>query len=159
MDHHPNSLDRQSGSPAEKERVEKKQDESRELREASKEFVEGVAEVVEGSESNEVSESTGEDKKKGPQGTFPVKGGSKVQIHLQPLVIPGIEVMQIQIATAVHKEIAVLEKQAAKVSDNPFALSGVVGKIRELKYILANLTHVTFETLKSWWMRFVKKSS
>ncbi len=159
MDNHPNSLERQSGSPAEREKVEKKQDVSRELREASKEFVEGVAEVVEGAESGEVSEATGEDKKKGPQGGFPVKGGAGIQVQLKQLVIPGIEVMQIQIATAVHKEIAVLEKEAAKVSDNPFALSGVVGKIRELKYIVANLTHVTFETLKSWWMRFVNKSS
>ncbi len=158
MDNKPNNLERQHVSPSEKH-IEKKQDESREVRETSKEFVEGVSEVVESVESGEVAEKTREDKKKGPQGQFPQKGGTKVQVQLPPLFIPRIEVMQIQIATAIKKEIAVLEKEAERVSDNPFALSSVVGKIRELRNMLSDLTHVTFETLKSWWMKFVKKSS
>ena len=148
--------ERQKTSPAEK--IEKKQDDSRELRETSREFVEGVSEVVESVESSEISEKTGEDKKKGPQGQFPQKGGGQVQVTLQKLILPRIEVMQIQIATAIKKEIVVLEKEAKKVVDNPFALTAVVAKIRQLRDILGNLTHATFETLKGWWMQFVKKS-
>lgn len=141
------------------EKIKKKQEESREVRETSKEFVEGVSEVVESVETGEVAETAGEDKKKGPQGKFPTKGGTATQVKIEPLVLPRIEVMQIQIATAIKKEIAVLEKEAERVSNNPFALNSVVGKIRTLKDMLADLTHVTFETLKGWWMKFVKKSS
>jgi hypothetical protein len=159
MDHQRNSLESQNNVPAEKEKVEKRQDQSRELQEASKEFIEGVAEVVEDVESNEIAESTSEDKKKGPQGQFPAKSGAKVQIQLPPLIIPRIEVMQIQIATAIKKEIAVLEKEAVRVSNNPFALTGVVLKIRQLKDILANLIHAPLDTLKGWWMKYVNKSS
>ncbi len=154
------SPEHQERGPAEK--VEKKQDESRELREQSHEVGEGIAEVVEGvesAESAEVSETTGEDKKKGPQGKIPQTGGKKIAFDLKPIDFPKIEVMQIQIATAIKKEIAVLEQEAARVSDKPFELSVVVGKIRELKDMLSNLTHVTIETIKGWWMKFVKKSS
>ncbi len=96
-----NNPERQERGPAEK--IEKKQDESRELREASKEFVEGVSEVVESVETGEVAEELGEDKKKGPSGKFP-SGGGGTQVKIEPLVIPRIEVMQIQIATAIKKE-------------------------------------------------------
>ena len=150
------SPERQHAPSAEK--IEKKQDDSRELRETSREFVEGVSEVVESVESSEIAEKTAEDKKKGPQGQFPQKGGGQVQVTLQKLILPRIEVMQIQIATAIKKEIVILEKEAKKVMDNPFAFTVVIGKIRNLRHILAELTHVTFETLKGWWMQFVKKS-
>ncbi len=159
MDKNQNNIERQHAGPAEKEKVEKKREDSRELREASKEFVEGVSELVENVETSEVSEKTSEDKKKGPQGDqLPIKRGG-IKVQLPPLILPKIEIMQIQIATAIKREIMVLEKEAVRVSDNPFALTTVVGKIRTLKDILANLTHVTFETLKGWWMKFVKKSS
>ncbi len=154
----PNTIERPGGGSPEREKPEKKREESREVRETSKEFVEGVSEVVESVETGEVSEKTGEDKKKGPQGKFPSGGGAaQTKVQLQPLSLPRIEVMQIQIATAIKKEIAVLEKEAVRVSDKPFALSEVVGKIRDLRNILSNLTHLTFEALKGLWMKFVKK--
>jgi len=159
MDNSRNNIEHQSTTPAEKEKIEKKQEGSREVRETSKEFVEGVSEVVEGVESDEVGEKIGEGKKKGPQAQFPQKDGKKKSFQLQPLILPRIEVMQIQIATAIKKEIAVLKEEAKHVKDKPFELNAVVGKIRDLRNILANLTHVTFETLKNWWMKFVNKSS
>ena len=153
-----NNIERQSYTPAEK--PEMKQEDHRALRETSKEFVDGVSELVDSVESGEVAEHIGEDKKKGPQGGFPVIGaGATIKAALKPLVLPGIELMQIQIGTAIKKEILVLEKMAEKVADKPFALTGIVAKIRELNYILHNLAHATFETIKGWWMKFVHKSS
>lgn len=158
MDQNSNNIESQRPTPT--ERPEKKQEDSRALREASKEFEEGVSELVENVENSEVAERTGEDKKKGPQGKFPMKGGgAAIKAAIKPLVLPGIELMQIQIATAIKKEIIVLEKMAERVKDKPFALTGIVAKIRELNYILHNLAHATFETLKGWWMKFVKNGS
>lgn len=156
-----NNIERVHTAPAEKEKVERKREEShaREVREASKEFIEGVSEVVESVETGEVAEKTREDKRKGPQGSFPATTGQQVKAQLKSLILPRIEVMQIQIATAINKEIAFYEKQADRVSDKPFELNMVVAKIRELKDILSSLTHVTLETLKGWWLKFVKKSS
>jgi len=141
------------------EKIEKKQDESRELRETSKEFVEGVSEVVESVETGEVAERTGEDKKKGPQGRFPVTGDRKqVKVDLQPIDYPRIEVMRIQIATEIKKEIVVLLREAVKVSNNPFALNAVIARIRDMKDVLSDLTHLTIEKLKDLWLKFVKRS-
>lgn len=151
-----NNVEQQRSVPVEK--PEKKQEENRELQKTSQEFVEGVAEVV---ENAEVSEGLGEDKKKGPQGQFPStkSGGSAIKTALKPLVFPGVELMQIQIATAIKREIVGLEKMAEKLADKPFALTGVVAKIRELNFILHSLAHATFDTLKNWWMKFVKNGS
>jgi len=155
-----NNIERLHTGPAGEEKVEKKQDEShaREVREASREFIEGVSEVVEGVETGEVAEKTGEDKKKGPQGRFPTTTGQQVKAQLKSLIIPRIEVMQIQIATAINKEIAFYAKEAERVSDKPFELNNVISKIRELRDILSSLTQVTFETLKNWWLKFVNRS-
>ena len=75
------------------------------------------------------------------------------------LVIPRIEVMQIQISTEIKTEIAGLEKEAMRVQDNPFALTMAVGKIRYLRDILSNLSHANFETIKALWMKYVRKSA
>lgn len=158
MDNQRNIIEHQGSSPAEKGKIEKKQDESRELREASKEFVEGVSEVVESAESGEIAEKTSEDKKAGPQGKFPTQAGRPVKLQPPSLVLPRIEVMQIQIAVAVKKEIAVL-MEAARVTKHPYELTGVLAKIRNLKDILSDLIHAPLETIKSLWMKFVKKSS
>jgi len=157
MDNLRGNIERQPTGPVEKEKIEKKQD-SKELQETSREFVEGVSEVVGDIESGEIAEKTGEDKKSGPQGQFPQKKDGKVQVEIKPLVLPTIEVMQIKIATAIKKEIVVLEQEAKKVEDNPYKFSETIGKIRNLRGILSELTHVTFETLKNWWMEFVNKA-
>ena len=155
MAQNPNTIEQQRTRPADK--PEQKKEDSSALREASKEFIEGVSEVVD--VSDEVAEGAGEDKKKGPQGQMPSKGGAAaIKAVLKPLVLPGIELMQIQIATAIKKEIVGLEKMASQLADKPFALTGVVAKIRELNYILHNLAHATLETLKGWWMKFVQKN-
>lgn len=155
VDNLSHSPERRESGPA--ERIEKKQEESRELRETSKEFVEGVSEVVESVEAGEVSERTGEDKKKGPQGRFPGKGVKQVKIDLEPIEFPKIEVMQIQIATEIKQEIALLIQEAKK-SNTPYELSGILAKIRGFKDILSELTHLTIEKLRDLWLKFVKKS-
>jgi hypothetical protein len=154
-----NSVEHQRTPSIEKRREEQKQQESREVKETSREFVEGVSEVVESVENAEVAERTGEDKRKGPAGGIPVKAAGNIQFKVPTLVLPRIEVMQIQISTEIKAEIAGLEKEAMRVQDNPFALTMAVGKIRYLRDILSNLSHATFETIKALWMKYVRKSS
>ena len=135
----------------------------KEIKEASKELIEGISEVVEGAESSEfvegdVSEKTREGKKKAP--VTGIKGSSAVRAE-DIAAPPTIEIMRIQISTQVKNEIRLLEKEAAKLLSgrakfNPSKLNGVVAKIRELKDILANLAYVTSETLKGLWNKYVK---
>jgi len=138
---------------------------NREIKEASKEFIEGVSEVVDSVENaevvdGEVSEGAGEDKKKGPQGSIK-KGQATTQVvtkdDSQP---PSIEIMQIQIATQIKNEIRSLEREMKILQSgsnfNPMKLNATVSRIRHLRDILSNLAHVTFDIVKGWWMDFVK---
>ena len=145
------------------EKPEKTKHGEKEIKETSQEFVEGVSEVVEGTAEfveGEVGEVAREGKKKAP--VTGIKGGGAIKTDSRG-VPPTIEIMRIQIATQVKNEIRILEKEAAKLMSagkfNPSKLNGVVAKIRELKDILANLAYATKETLKSWWMKFVKEIS
>ena len=139
---------------------------AKELQKTASEFEEGVSEVADLMNNAEVAEKAGEDKKKGPAGTFKT-GTAKTStqaIKPLPLKIPKIDTMQAQISKEIRKQIHALEHEAKKIMMNPtafspFKLNGLVGKIRELKYILANLAHATFETLKGWWMKFVRNIS
>lgn len=151
---------------AEKPNVSLKKPESKEIKETSKEFVEGVSEVVETTEAAEfaegnVSEKAGEDKKKVSGGSL--KRGTAVTGGAVAAMVdaPPIEMMQSQIAAMVKKEIRVLEKEAKKMMSNPgsfspFKLNGILTKIRQLKDILANLGYAAAETVKDWWLKFVK---
>lgn len=135
----------------------------KEIKETSKELIEGISEVVEGAESSEfvegdVSEKTREGKKKAP--VTGIKGASAAKT-IEKATPPTIEIMRIQISTQVKNEIRLLEKEAARmlsgrVKFNPSKLNGVVAKIRELKDILTNLAYVTSETLKGLWNKYVK---
>jgi len=143
---------------------ENKTPESKEIKEASKEFIEGVGEIVETAEGGEVTdgnvgENMGEDKKSGPQGSM--KGGAGGQAVVKKIVKePSIEIMQIQISTQIKHEIRVLEKEMKALQSgrhfNPMKLNLTVSKIRGLRDILANLAHVAAETVKTWWNEFVK---
>lgn len=142
----------------EKERI---RPESPKLRETSREFVEGVTEVVESVETGEIPEEVKEGKKIVPPGKVSTGGAAGAFLQPAPLVYPKIEVMQMQISQAVEKEIHNLEHEVKKITSSPaqfkpFVLNGIVAKIREFKDILANLTHVTLETLKGWWLKYVK---
>ena len=161
MDQKIRQVDHPVSTPETHEKKEGGKREHHKLRETSREFVEGVAEVV--GETGEVSEEVKEGKKVAP--TAGMGGGSDDDGGVAPKAVffPKIELMQGQIAKAIRHEIETLEKEARKMTSNPmefkpFALNGVVAKIRELKDILANLTHVTMETLKTWWLKYVKKA-
>jgi hypothetical protein len=136
----------------------------REIKEKSQEFIEGVSEVVEGVESvettGEVAEELGEGKKKAPSAGG--KGGTQgVQNLLEQISPPSIDIMRIQVATQIKNEIRILEKEVVRLmrsnaSFHPFKLNKVVSKIRELKDILSGLAYATAETIKGWWMKFVR---
>jgi len=146
------------------ERTEKIKHGEKEIKETSKGFVEGVSEVVEGSEvvefaTGEVAEKSGEGKNRAPAGGG--KASTNQAIQVKSSAPPTIEIMRIQVSTQVKNEIRLLEKEASKLLNspgnfNPFKLNGIVAKIRELKDILASMAYATAETIKGWWMKYVK---
>jgi hypothetical protein len=145
---------------------------NRDFLEASKDFLQNLSSVVEAGETSEisefiegeVSEATGEDKKKAPSGS-----GSKAATTLikknKAAVLPSIEIMQIQVSTKIEKEIRVLEREAAKLMSasganfSPHRLNSLIAKIRSLREILAGLVFSTAEAIKSLWMKYVKNVS
>lgn len=148
--------------PEQRQKVEQR--EAKELQSTAHEFRETITGVEAGIENAEVSEGVGEDRKKGPAvGMKTGAQGAQKKAAFQ-FKIPNIETMRHQIAREIKRQIRVLEHQAKKMSRNPakfspFVFAGVISKIRELKSLLANLANITFETLKGWWMKFVKNIS
>lgn len=140
---------------------------STELKEKAHELIEGVSEMAESSEVSEfidqkVSEKSTEGKKKASGVGFRTddkSGGKKIMGS-----IPRVEVMRIQIATKVKKEIIALEKEAKNILRSPgkmepFQLTLVVAKIRRLRELLASLAYATKETLMKLWEQYVKGTS
>ena len=112
--------------------------------------------------TGEITEGLKEGKKVAPTGGIPAKSAAAaVAVAAKKFAIPSIEIMQKQIALSIKKQIRTLEIEANKISRSrtsgfePFTLTGIVAKIRELKEILARLTQVTFEILKGWWLKYV----
>ena len=144
--------------------------ESGEVKEKSSEVGEGVGgvvESVEGAESVEVageniSEKVSEGKKRAPSGGIKSGGTAGSQaISDYDFAIPKVEIMRIQVATKVNKEIVELEREARKlikssVKFTPYKLNIVIKRIRALREILAELATATTETLKGWWLQFIK---
>lgn len=139
---------------------------AREIKETAEKFIEGVSEVVEGAEvaefaEGQVGEQIKEGKKKAPGAGVGGAAAKAGLFDISQIVLPTIEVMRTQVALQIKKEIHLLEKEAAKIMSSPgqfspFKLNGIVAKIRELKELLAHLAFATLETLKSWWLKFVK---
>lgn len=119
-------------------------------------------EVVEFAEGN-VSEDIGEGKNKASSGSLKSTGSqTQAASDLKKIVIPSLEIMRTQVSVQLKKEIYILEKEAFHIAKSrtkfsSYQLTVSVARIRELKDILANLAYVTVETLKNWWMRFVKE--
>lgn len=125
------------------------------------EGLEGIAEII--GEAPSENQNSGKNKASAGSLTKSSQGQQK-KAALKPIKIPTLEVMRVQIASQVNKEIKQLEKEATRMMMNPakfspFKLNSVIAKIRELKDILANLAFVTVETLKGWWMKFVGNGS
>lgn len=143
------------------ERVDQKALEKQEQHESPeiKEVVEGteISEFIDG----EVSEDLSEGKKKVSSGA-PKSGKAAIaDSSAADTSLPQLDVMRIQVATQVKKEIIDLEKQASQMMRNPtkfepFHLNQVVSRIRNLKDILANLAHSTTETVKMLWQKYIR---
>lgn len=138
---------------------------SQDVGKASKEFETGVSEVVEGVDMAEesdgnVSEEASGGKNKLGAGAYGRTQGDQAGKVRKPIIPPSVDIMRTQISVMVKKEIAVLQKEAAKVSGggsfDPEKLTLVVSKIRSLREILANLAYAGAEALKGWWMKYVK---
>lgn len=152
-------------SAQEKARVGSEQ--SREVLEASKSFIEGLSSIVEAGENSEISEFnegnvgevSGEGKNRAAGGA--AKGGA-AKARKKEVPEPSIEIMQIQVSTKIEKEIRILEKEAAKLMSagksnfSPHKLNAVIGRIRSLREILANLVFSTADSIKTLWIKYVK---
>ncbi len=151
-------LERSSSKPDKKEEGGEK-----DVKEASREFVEGVSEVVEDAESAEVvsgrvSEKASEDKSK-YSGAKKSGGDSATMTQTAPY--PELDVMVIQISTRIKKELTALEKERKKYMKpgrfNPSKLNEIMARIRELGDILAEVANSTAENIRDLWKRFVQK--
>jgi hypothetical protein len=156
--------------PQQKEAISQKGKESvkdqEKLAQTARELVSGVDELVENADimtSGEVSED-----KEGGKNIFAGGGGQATtqtsQARAKRLTLPSLEIMRKEVAVEIKKEIRTLEREAKRIMSNPkgfspFTLNSVVSKIRELKDILNQLAYATVETLKGWWMKFVKHVS
>ncbi len=134
------------------------------LKGTSKELLGELSDIVESAETSEQSESTegniGESVKEGKK-RFPSGGAASSQSKSQE---PSIDIMRIQVATKINKEIKILEKEAAKLMAGgsnfaPHDLNIVISKIRTLREMLANLAYATAETIRLWWMKHFKGAS
>jgi hypothetical protein len=165
----PGNIERRHESGPDKGGVEQRKGHeahSKEIKETSKGFMEGVSEVVEGVEAAEaaegnVAESAGEGKKRAPVVGIKTGGKQDGSVATAEKDAPSIEIMQIQVAIQIKNEIRVLEKEVVKLLKDPsglsaFKLNVVVSKIRNLKDILANLAYATAETIKELWGKFIK---
>lgn len=147
---------------------------SQEVKEKSRELAEGLSTVVEAGEGSEAAEAlvmgeVGEVSGEGKEGDSG-GGGATATAQTQTAVTgeavlppPKIEVMQIQIAIRVKKEITVLEKEMKRYRKgsnfNPHELTKVMAKIRHLREILARLAYEGAEVIKGWWLQYVKEKS
>ncbi len=153
-------------SLASKEQADKQAQKMENLEQTSEvaKGVEGTVEgAMEGLSNGEISEGLSEENKGKQAGAGTFTGGSKAAQALlaKQIKIPSVDVMQQQVEIEIKKQIHVLEKEASKIMMNPakfspFTLNGLVSKIRELKDILSMLAYATLETVKSWWLKYVR---
>lgn len=126
-----------------------------------------ISEQVEGKLENAEVMTTGEVSEDLKEGNSKYSGGGTAGIqtrqHAKPqqIQIPPLEVMRKEVAVEIEKQIHLLQQEAKQMMKNPhkftpFSLAGVVAKIRELKDILGQLAYATFDTLKTWWLKYVK---
>lgn len=74
--------------------------------------------------------------------------------------VPSERMMAIQVEKEIKKEIKYLHKKAMKMMRSPgevnhFEMTNLVGKIRELRKLLASLVKASVEGIKTLWLRFV----
>lgn len=153
-------------STPEVRRNEPESKEKQEIQKSAEGLAHSVEGIVEGAESGvessgEVAEKQSEDKSKGPAGQMKKSGGTAANPpKFKPVAYPKIEAMRYQVASAIKHEIHALEKEAKRLKNSgnfdPFKLNSVVGKIRSLKDLLAHLTYATLDTIKNWWLKYVK---
>ncbi len=151
------------GAPAQGPENKKESGQEQQISQTSEVLTENLAEVAE-IMSEIPSENQSEGKGKVSNGSLSSAKKSQVSgVAVKPFKIPSLEIMRIQISTQINKEIKMLEKEANMMmlnpaSFNPFKLNGIVSRIRDLKDILSNLAIATVETMKGWWIKFVKNN-
>lgn len=128
----------------------------------SRELFQGIEDVVEGAEGMEtgnIAEQTGEDRKK-TSGAYKSSSASAQVKTQKKNEEPTFEVMAIQVRTHLKQEIAVLQKEAKKYKSganfSPYKLSQIMGRIRRLREILAELVTAASTKVRQLWHEYVK---
>ncbi len=112
-----------------------------------------------GEVSEELAESR--DGKDGSLGSGAGKISKTAQLKIDLLKRgPQEKVMRAQVAREIEKEIDYLHSKAMRMLRSPSQLNysemnNLMSKIRELKGLLSDLAKVTYEGLKTLWLRFV----
>lgn len=164
-----NNKERLEAGTIQKPESPSRSEQEKRLNEATKQFVESLEGVVESAENQEVaefvegnvSETSREGKGKLGQGGQPA-GAATAASGATAVAIPSIEIMQVQVATKIQKEIRVLENEAKRLmaagggSFSPHQLTQSVAQIRNLREILAGLVYATADALKALWLKYVK---
>ena len=159
-----NSAERKIDQPDRSSAERAKEKDSKEIMEKAQPLGEGALDVVDVVESAEVSEKASEDKKKAPTGQIATGKGddSSAAAAVMTVVFPKVDVMRIQVATQIKKEIVALEKAAKRIRRSapgqfsPFQFNAITGRIRKLRDILDSLLHATGDAIKNLWQKFVK---
>lgn len=107
---------------------------------------------------NKVSESTS-GKREGDSGGAQATGSQTAQTATQIKSPPPIDVMIVEISTAIKEELKNLGSEAMKLkSSGKFSqLNLVVRQIRSLNFTMASLGSATFEAIKALWLKLVNK--
>ncbi len=129
------------------------------MAEAGREAVEANLDVAENVETNgEISETStkGKEQKAGGGGQSAI---AQVKAGLLNN-LPAEKIMRAQVQKEINRQIDYLHTKAMKMVRKPgeanyFELANILKKIRELKAMLMDLAKLSFEHLKTLWLRFV----
>jgi len=140
------------------ERDEKLESMAEAGREAVEAHMEGAENVDAGAEVSETN-TKGKEHKAGGVAAGGQSAIAQVKANLLNN-LPAEKIMRAQVQKEINRQIDYLHKKAMKMVRKPgeanyFELNNVMKKIRELKSMLMDLAKLSFEHLKTLWLRFV----
>ncbi len=154
-------LERHEDAPNSKktvERDEKLESLASEGRSAVEAHLDGAENVDVGSEVSE-TDTSGKERK----GAGMTTGGQSTIAQVKASLLnnlPAEKIMRAQVQKEINRQIDYLHKKAMKMVRKPgeanyFELANILKKIRELKSMLMDLAKLSFDHLKTLWLRFV----
>ncbi|MBU1019183.1 MAG: hypothetical protein ABII07_02770 [Patescibacteria group bacterium] len=105
----------------------------------------------------EASENNSENKAVSKGGTQGDDNAAQIAAALKPKELPPRKVMKKQVHTALVKEETRFLRDVKHYdrSGDFFELNNALAKVREIRFILSQLAHDTYEVVKNLWMKYV----